>query len=49
VGEAGLAWDVVIDPDAPPQPEPPELALARMSGGADFELIQRRPLRVTAE
>ena len=48
-GEAVLAWDVVIDPAAPAQREPPELALARMSTGADFELIQRRPLRVTAE
>ena len=47
--DVALAWDVVIDPGAPPQPEPPELALARMSTGADFELIQRRPLRVTAE
>jgi hypothetical protein len=48
-GDDVLAWDIVVDPEAPPQPEPPELALARMSTGADFELIQRRPLRVTAE
>ncbi len=48
-GDAALAWDLVVDPAVPPQPEPPELALGRMSTGADFELIQRRPLRVTAE
>ena len=39
------AWDVEIDPDAKPQEEPRELGLARISRGADFELIQRRPLR----
>jgi hypothetical protein len=42
---ARLAWDVRIDEDASPQEEPPELRLARLSRGADFELIQRRPLR----
>ena len=49
VSDDVVAWDVVIDPAAAAQPEPPELALARMSTGVDFELIQRRPLRVTAE
>ena len=44
-GDARLAWDVVIDPGAPPQEEPMELGLARISRGADFELMQRRPLR----
>jgi hypothetical protein len=46
-GPAGarLAWDVVIDPSSEPQPEPAELKLARISRGAEFELMQRRPLR----
>ncbi len=42
---AKLAWDVVIDPDAEPRPEPPELQLARMSRGVGFEFEQRRALR----
>jgi len=41
----GLAWEVRIDPGSAPQEEPPELALARLSRGADFQLVQRRPLR----
>ena len=32
--------------DATPRDEPPELELARLSRGAEFELIQRRPLRM---
>jgi hypothetical protein len=43
--DARLAWDVIIDPAATPQDEPPELGLARISHGAEFELMQRRPLR----
>jgi hypothetical protein len=42
---ARFAWDVRIDEAAEPRAEPPELALARLSRGADFELMQRRPLR----
>jgi hypothetical protein len=42
---ARLAWEVVLDPAADPRPDPPELALARISRGAAFELEQRRPLR----
>ena len=42
---ARLAWDVVIDPEAEPQRDPPELALARFSRGAAFRFEQRRPLR----
>ncbi|MHA7838098.1 MAG: hypothetical protein ACX98W_11625 [bacterium] len=48
VGEtrgADLAWDVVVDRAAEPQEEPLLLRLARLSRGADFELMQRRPLR----
>ncbi len=44
-GEVGLAWDVVIDPTSEPQEDPAELALARISRGAEFELMRRRPLR----
>ena len=43
--DARLAWDVVIDPSAAPQEEPPELKLARLSKGATFQLEQRRTLR----
>jgi hypothetical protein len=44
--DAALAWDVVVDPGSEPQAEPVELGLARISRGADFELMQRRPLRM---
>jgi hypothetical protein len=40
-----LAWEVTIDPDAAPQPDPPGLKLARLSRGAAFRFEQRRPLR----
>jgi hypothetical protein len=43
--DAALAWDVVIDPASEPQEVPGELRLARVSRGAEFELMQRRPLR----
>jgi hypothetical protein len=43
--DARFAWDVVIDPSAPPQEDPPELKLARLSKGATFQLEQRRVLR----
>jgi hypothetical protein len=45
-GGARFAWEVSIDPDAEPRDEPPEMKLARISRGVDFELMQRRPLRV---
>jgi len=44
-GPARLAWDVVIDPASPPQDEPVELKLARISKGARFRFEQRRLLR----
>ena len=44
-GDARLAWDIVIDPAQPPLEEPPEVSIARISRGFEFELIQRRPLR----
>ena len=40
-----LAWDVVLDRNAEPRPEPEELKLARLSRGAGFLLEQRRTLR----
>jgi hypothetical protein len=43
--DARFAWDVVIDPTADPQEEPPELKLARISKGATFQLERRRGLR----
>jgi hypothetical protein len=39
------AWDVVIDPSAPPLPEPPEVQLAKISGGSRIVFQRRRPLR----
>jgi hypothetical protein len=44
-GDARLAWDVVIDPDAAPADPPPELKLAKLSRGAGFRFEQRRTLR----
>jgi hypothetical protein len=43
--DARLAWDVVIDPSAAPQPVPQELQLAKISRGASFCFEQRRTLR----
>jgi hypothetical protein len=43
--DAALAWDVVIDPAVDDYETPIELKLARISRGAEFELMQRRPLR----
>ncbi len=40
-----LAWEVVIDPEAAPAPEPEELGLARLSGGMRFRFEPRRLLR----
>lgn len=44
-GGARLAWDVVIDPEAEPSPEPAEVTLAKFSTGARIEFERRRPLR----
>lgn len=43
--DAALAWDVVIDATHDDFATPPELKLARLSRGVEFELMQRRPLR----
>jgi hypothetical protein len=43
--DARWAWDVIIDPASEAQEDPVELELGRISRGAEFELMQRRPLR----
>ncbi len=43
--DAALAWEIEIDPGATPREDPAELALARVSRGASFEMEPRRPLR----
>jgi hypothetical protein len=44
-GNAKLAWDVVIDANAEPSPEPPEVSLAKISTGARMVFERRRALR----
>jgi len=46
-GSAPLAWEIEIDPNAEPADEPPELEIARMSGGMTFQFEQRRLLRTS--
>ncbi len=41
-----LAYEAVIDSDATPATEAPEIALAKLSGGATFVFTPRRPVRV---
>jgi hypothetical protein len=40
-----LAYRIDVDPDAAPQPEPPDVQLAKLSRGASLVLERRRPLR----
>lgn len=42
VGDARLAWDVVIDERNEPLPEPLEMQIARTSGGVNFKFERRR-------
>ena len=42
---ARVAWSVTIEPEAEPAPEPPEVALAKLSKGATFQFVPRRPPR----
>jgi hypothetical protein len=42
---ARAAWGVIIDPAAEPAPEPPEVALTKVSTGATFRFVPRRPVR----
>ena len=45
-GDERFAYEAVIDPDAAPATEAPEIALAKISGGAAFVFTARRPVRV---
>lgn len=45
-GAARFAWDVVIDPAAPPAEEPMEVQFVRAGTGLRFHFEQRRRLRV---
>jgi hypothetical protein len=42
---ARAAWAVVIDPEAEPAAEAPEVGLTKLSTGATFRFVPRRPLR----
>jgi hypothetical protein len=45
-GDERFAYEAVIDPHAEPASEAPEIALAKLSGGAAFVFTARRPVRV---
>jgi hypothetical protein len=45
-GDERFAYEAVVDPDAAPAAEAPEIALAKISGGAAFVFTPRRPVRV---
>jgi hypothetical protein len=45
-GDERVAYEAVIDPAASPAKEAPEIALAKISGGAGFVFTPRRPVRV---
>ena len=45
VAGARVAWSIAIDPAAEPAPEPPEVALVKISKGANFRFVPRRPVR----
>lgn len=40
-----VAWSIAIDPKAEPTPEAPEVGLTKISNGARFRFVPRRPLR----
>ena len=42
---ARFAWEIRIDPEAEPLPEPAEMKFARFTRGFAFEMFPRRPLR----
>jgi hypothetical protein len=46
-GDERFAYDVAIDAEAAPAKEAPEIALAKISGGAAFVFTPRRPVRRT--
>ena len=45
-GDERFAYEAIIDPAAAPAKEAPEIALAKISGGATFVFTPRRPVRV---
>jgi hypothetical protein len=45
-GDERLAYEAIVDPDAEPAEEAPEIALAKLSRGATFTFTPRRPVRV---
>jgi hypothetical protein len=45
-GDERFAYEAVIDPKAAPATEAPEIALAKLSGGATFVFTPRRPVRI---
>ncbi len=45
-GDERFAYEAVIDASASPAKEAPEIALAKISGGATFVFTPRRPVRV---
>jgi len=45
IGAAPVAWSVEIDPGVEPAPEPPAVAIAKLSKGATFRFVPRRPPR----
>ena len=45
-GDERFAYEATIDPTAAPAQEAPEIALAKISGGAAFVFTPRRPVRV---
>lgn len=42
VAGAAIAWTVTIDPTAEPVPEPPEVAITKLSRGSTFRFASRR-------
>ena len=44
-GDERFAYEAVVDPGAEPAIEAPEVSLAKISTGATFQFIQRRPVR----
>jgi len=46
IPDAHVAWSVEIDPHAEPAPEPAAVSLAKLSKGATFRYVPRRPARI---
>ncbi|MGH9025539.1 MAG: hypothetical protein ACRDWD_05385, partial [Acidimicrobiia bacterium] len=46
--DAVAAWDVVVDRDAEPAPEPDAVAITKLGTAASYEFTGRRPVELTA-